>query len=97
MKIIGKSRVKIKMPILAMVTGLFLSASLSAQEQNNRPGGLFGIEKIFERPERGLMNRDDISEDLNNQAFGQEVPIGSELLILLGAATGYLIIKKKED
>ena len=43
------------------------------------------------------MNRDDISEDLNNQAFGQEVPIGSELLILLGAATGYLIIKKKED
>lgn len=97
MKIIGKSRVKIKMPILAMVAGLFLSASLSAQEQNNRQGGLFGQENTTENTERGLMNRSNVSGGLNNQAFGQNVPLGSGLVVLFGVAIGYAIIKKKED
>ena len=88
---------KIKMPILAMAAGLLLSTSLSAQEQNNRQGGLFGHENITENTERGLMNRSNVSGGLDNQAFGQNVPLGSGLLVLFGAAAGYAIIKKKED
>ena len=84
---------KIKMPILAMAAGLLLSTSLSAQEQ----GGLFGRGNTADSTERGLMNRSEVSGGLNNQAFGQDVPLGSGLLILLGAAAGYAIIKKKED
>jgi hypothetical protein len=97
MKTIEKFRVKTKMQFLAMVAGLFLSASLSAQEQNNRYGGLFGRGNITEYTERGLMNRDNVSGGLNNQAFGQDVPLGNGLLILFGVAVGYAIIKKKED
>lgn len=88
---------KIKMPILAMAAGLFLSTSLFAQEQNNRQGGLFGHENTTENTERGLMNRSTVSGGLDNQAFGQNVPLGSGLLVLFGAAAGYAIIKKKED
>lgn len=97
MKIIGKSRMKIKMPILVMAVGLLLSTSLFAQEQNNRQGGLFGYENTTENTERGLMNRSTISGGLDNQAFGQNVPIGNGLLVLFGAAVGYAIIKKRED
>ena len=88
---------KTKVLVLAMTTGLFLSTSLFAQEQNNRQGGLFCQQNTFENTERGLMNRSNVSGGLNNQAFGQNVPIGSGLLILFGAAAGYAIIKKKED
>ena len=88
---------KTKILVLAMAAGLFLSASLSAQEQNNRQGGLFGHENTPESTERGLMNRSTVSGGLDNQAFGQNVPVGSGLLILFGAAAGYAIIKKKED
>lgn len=84
---------KIKMPILAIAAGLLLSTSLSAQEQ----GGLFSRGNTTDFTERGLMNRSEVSGGLNNQAFGQDVPLGSGLLILFGAAVGYAIIKKKED
>ena len=93
METIGKSRMRIKMPILAIAAGLLLSTSLSAQEQ----GGLFSRGNTAEYTERGLMNRSDVSGGLNNQAFGQDVPLGSGLLVLFGAAVGYAIIKKKED
>ena len=89
---------KPKTSILVMAIGLFLSLSLSAQEQNNHQGGLFGRENAVERTEtRGLMNRSSVTGNLNNQAFGQDVPLGSGLLIFLGATVGYAIIKKKED
>lgn len=84
---------KIKMPILAIAAGLLLSTSLSAQEQ----GGLFSRGNTADYTERGLMNRSEVSGGLNNQAFGQDVPLGSGVLILLGATVGYAIIKKKED
>ena len=97
MKIIGKFRMKIKMPIMAIVAMLLLSTSLFAQEQNNKQGGLFSRGNTADYTERGLMNRSNVSGGLNNQAFGQDVPLGSGLLILFGAAAGYAIIKKKED
>ncbi len=90
---------KTKTSILVLATGLFLSSSLPAQEQNIHQGGLFSRGNVVERTEieRGLMNKSSAIGNLNNQAFGQDVPLGSGLLILLGATVGYAIIKKKED
>ena len=34
---------------------------------------------------------------INNQTFGQPVPIGSGMIILLAAGAGYGILKRKED
>lgn len=34
---------------------------------------------------------------INNQTFGQPVPIGSGMIILLAAGAGYAILKRKED
>lgn len=34
---------------------------------------------------------------INNQIFGQPVPVGSGVLILLAAGAGYAALKRKED
>ena len=34
---------------------------------------------------------------IDNQTFGQEVPVGSGVIILLAAGAGYAILKRKED
>ena len=34
---------------------------------------------------------------INNQIFGQSVPVGSGVVILLAAGAGYAILKRKED
>ncbi len=36
-------------------------------------------------------------DTINNQTFGQPVPVGSGVLILLVAGAGYAILKRKED
>lgn len=42
-------------------------------------------------------NRDATTGVINNQIFGQEVPMGSGVLILLAAGMGYAALKRKED
>ena len=42
-------------------------------------------------------NRDATTGVINNQIFGQPVPVGSGLVILLAAGAGYAILKRKED
>jgi hypothetical protein len=37
------------------------------------------------------------SGTINNQIFGQEVPVGSGVILLLAAGAGYAILKRKED
>ena len=34
---------------------------------------------------------------INNQVFGQPVPLGSGVLLLLSVSAGYAILKRKED
>jgi len=34
---------------------------------------------------------------INNQTFGQDVPLGSGLVLLMAAGTGYALLKRKED
>ena len=40
---------------------------------------------------------DDMSITAENQTFGQAAPLGSGLIVLLGAGLGYVALKKKED
>ena len=34
---------------------------------------------------------------INNQIFGQSVPLGSGVLLLIAAGAGYAMLKRKED
>ena len=39
----------------------------------------------------------ETSFTVNTQDFGQDVPLGSGIAILIGAGLGYVALKKKED
>lgn len=88
------------MLILVMIACL-LSIPLKSQEQNGKYGGLFGTEdhtESFGLLGRGgsslydgfsLQNFGEDGNDLTLQTFGEEVPIGSGMLILIAAGIGY--------
>ena len=44
-----------------------------------------------------LGNRSETTGTINNQIFGQPVPLGSGVLLLIAAGAGYAILKRKED
>ena len=86
-----------------VLAALMLTAKgLSAQNADNR--GLFGRGKSsadysysggesFMRKEGSAINDGGIS----NYGIGETVPLGSGLVLLLGASIGYVALKKKED
>ena len=41
--------------------------------------------------------RNEASGVINNQTFGQPVPVGSGIIVLLVAGVGYSVLKSKED
>ena len=85
--------------LLAMLVALPIGAS--AQEGLFQRGvsdetyyGFGGTEKttgVF--GDRGVQTTGVI----DNQIFGQDVPLGSGMIILLAAGAGYAALKKKED
>lgn len=93
-----KYKQKAKLLILAIVVGLLSSFRLSAQVQNNRPGGLFGDPVPTSN---GLMNRSnglfegniygqgfgETNVDITGQTFG--TPLNGGLFVLLLAGVGY--------
>ena len=64
-------------------------------------GGLFGFGKGFESDSRLFGNRgainDNITGGITNGSFGEEVPLGGGIAIMLVAGLGYVALKKKED
>ena len=86
---------------MVLVAALVLSANtLSAQ------GGLFKRVAVAEENGYGysghsqneLLGRSGGTEGIiNNQTFGQNVPLGSGAVILLSAGIGYALLKRKED
>lgn len=44
-----------------------------------------------------LGDRSAATGTINNQIFGQPVPVGSGVLLLIAAGAGYAILKRKED
>ena len=76
---------------------LLSSNSLSAQDR-----GLFGMGKSSADYEysgsKGMMDISGNSDEgISNYGIGQDAPIGSGIIILLGAGLGYMAFKKKED
>jgi hypothetical protein len=79
---------------MVVVAGMFLPASGFAQEG----GGLFGRGDVNESNGwfRGLLMNEDLENGgITNDDFG--APLGSGIVVLLGAGLGYVALKKKED
>ena len=89
---------------LGLVTMMLTANNLNAQNEGG--SGLFGRGESSTRFDhssnsRGMMNVTGIpgnsEEGISNYGIGEEVPLGSGLVILLGAGLGYVALKKKED
>lgn len=80
---------------LAMATMLSLPVGVSAQN------GLFqrgASTETMRETEAGMFSqRNEASGVINNQTFGQPVPVGSGIIVLLVAGVGYSVLKRKED
>ena len=78
------------------------------EEETNDPwtqgnGGLFGSNQNQPNGDAfwnnsGLFNKSiNTTGGITNQGIGEEAPLGSGLVILIGAGLGYVALKKKED
>lgn len=78
--------------------GLFGS---DPQTNDNRPKVLFGSDpQTNDNSPKGLMNQNRSGESFlfSNGNFGEQpAPLGSGLVLLIGAGLGYVALKKKED
>ena len=93
---------------LLVAMGMLLPSHLPAQEQNGRPGGLFG--EAASAASDGLMRRNEgtaggyftgqgfgaTNGNITGQTFGDNVPLGGGLFVLLAASTGYATIKSRK-
>jgi hypothetical protein len=96
-----KRKLKAIVLSLMLAAGTMLPASVSAQEVvAETGGGLLGNGKLFGFDGMLFGDRDGESElelDITNADFGETVPLGSGLAILIGVGLGYVALKKKED
>jgi hypothetical protein len=102
-----KYRLKTKVLVWAMVALLLSSFHLSAQVQNDRPGGLFG--DPVPSTSNGLMNRGRtlFESNINGQGFGATgaditgqtfgTPLNGGLIVLLMAGAGYGVLKTRKN
>ena len=99
-------KLKSKKLIWAIAIMVLSSSHLSAQDRNNKPGGLFGVPAPTSN---GLMNRGRglFESNINGQGFGETniditgqtfgTPLNGGLFILLMAGTGYGALKTKRQ
>lgn len=88
---------------MLMAVLLQLPLTISAQGSRSAYGGLFGThpEKanndhgVLGGPNRGTTTFTD--GGIINQGYGETVSLGSGVAIMLVAAAGYVVFKKKED
>ena len=90
---------KINLKTLVFSLGLAVM-TLAANNLNAQDRGLFGKGETAdtENSGGGMMRQGDptpINGGIQNDDFG--APLGSGLVILLGAGLGYVALKKKED
>lgn len=94
---------KLKAIVLSMGLGVAMLLPANSFAQQRGGGGLFGLGDLFESDEwfRGMLDTDldegNLEGGLTNADFGEDAPLGSGLVILLGAGLGYVALKKKED
>ena len=93
----------LKAVVLSMVlaVAMLLPVGAFAQENSKWGGGLFGLgdsneSRWFRGLLRGSEDVEDLEGDITIDPF-VEAPLGSGLVILIGAGLGYVALKKKED
>ena len=86
---------------IALSLGLAaLMAPATPLNAQSRPSGLFGSDpQTNDNSPKGLMNqnRSGVNFGLSNDNFVEPAPLGSGLVLLIGAGLGYVALKKKED
>ena len=85
--------------LVTMAALLTMPTTLTAQI--GKKGGLFNKD-MTEENTNGLLNyhnnRDEIyGSPINNQTFGQQVPVGSGLFVLAMAGAGYAMMRRKRS
>lgn len=102
-----KFKSKAKVLLLTMAIELLSTFNLSAQEQNGRPGGLFGGNA--QNSSHGLMDRSECTvggyftgqgfgatgAEITGQTFG--APLGDGLFFLIAAGAYYATCKSKKN
>ena len=100
-------KLKSKKLILAIAVIILSSFHLPAQDQNDRPGGLFG--DPVPSASNGLMNRGRtlFEGNINGQGFGTTgaditgqtfgTPLNGGLFVLLMASAGYGALKTRKN
>jgi len=79
----------------AMVAGLLLPTSMSAQKSDGFFRG--GETEIYENRESFVINGNDSEGGLSNYGIGEAVPVGSGLLVLSAAAAAYAFARRKRS
>ena len=89
-----KKRKKLKAIMLSVVmaTAMLSTTNLNAQYDGNR--GLFGRGDNAENDNRGYSTLD---LTVNAQDFGQDVPLGGGIAILISMGISYVALKRKEN
>ena len=90
----------LKMLALSLGLATLMLLAIPAANAQSKQGGLFGGNSQAETSKQGML-RNTVTINTNggllNDDFGDEEPLGSGLVILLGAGLGYVALKKKED
>lgn len=93
-----KTNLKASVLSLAMAALMLLPLTTNAQYNENKYGlQEWGQTSLMGRQEGGNRSGGTSSGEISNYGIGQSVPLGSGLVILLGAGLGYVALKKKED
>ena len=98
-----KTDIKLKALVLSIGLGVAMLTATSAQAQMINLLDEYYDELDQQSSDNApLLQRnntinDNITGGITNGSFGVEVPLGSSLVILLGAGLGYVALKKKED
>ena len=91
-----------KVLVLSMAMAAMMALPTMSVAQNMMDNGLFGRgSESASKNTSAMLNRNgsrsNESFNITNQQFGQDVPLGSGIAILLVAGAGYVALKKKED
>ena len=84
--------------LMAMAALMLSPMTSNAQYREDRYGlQQWGQTGLLGKQGSGGTRDGGTSGEITNYGIGETVPVGSGLLILLGAGLGYVVLKKKED
>ena len=97
----NKQKRKLKALVLSTAMAALMLLAIPTANAQGKPGGLFGGSSQTETCKQGMLRSTGVDINTNggllNDDFGEEEPLGSGLVILIGAGLGYVTLKKKED